>query len=376
MDKLEESFFEILENMRDKQGSKRSKLLTDRLEKYVIEKIGEEAEYRELGGYKKFCDQIFKMQETNIISKLAKSESNGKKPRLDKVYWLLPKHNKNYWNDVQITMVSNVLNINFFLKNKKYQTPDEWRKIKIIYELMKLREKRIPIIKEERSLMMFNNERWIKGMEAEKWLNSPDGHTIMNRLKIKPEHLHFKEIREPFIYWQNEDCPLHHKKEVLIVENLATFHTMKFLLNQKTLWRFGPIPHLLIWGAGSRIEGTIDYLQDVVKDPLELSIRYAGDIDYEGFAIYYRLKEKNKHLSLSLAIPIYKFMTEHGLKYKSFITKDQRMTIGNLSKLKTELESYPDIYNVLEKLWHERERVAQEVFNIELLISEGWVTLE
>ncbi|MBU8729730.1 DUF2220 domain-containing protein [Cytobacillus oceanisediminis] len=372
MSEIKNVLREILSGHQEKQKASRKKLDVEQLEEIVIRKVGSHQYYGELGGYRMFRDSYLELcEEFVIIPVKTNGKTNEKRDSLHKFWWLEPKYDKNQWDRKDILILSSVLNIDYYLKNKAYQTEEELKLVYTIYEYMKKGRPKVTLCREERSLMMFNQSEHLTEMETEKYLASREGRALLKRLELDERELGFEVVKEPFIYWENEKAPLHHRKEVLIVEGLATFHTLKKILQKGFSWNIGPIPYLLIWGAGHRIEGTIPYLEDIVEDPNELTIRYAGDIDYTGFDIFYNLQKKNKHLSLHLAYDLYQFLCSFGQDYAHTIDNEQVRKDSLLAQIQIDFNDYPECYQVIEHLWKNRLRIPQELLNLETLIRKG-----
>jgi hypothetical protein len=374
--KIKRIIREILREQQEKQGGAKKKIDIEELETSVIKNVGSFEEYQDLGGYREFYHSYLSLvNEFKLTPVKSNSNTIEKKLNLKRFWWLEPIYNKNRWSPDTIIKLSTVLNIDFYLRNKKYQTEKELIKIEVIYNYMKQFQPKETICREERSLMIFNHlEHLLEGIEAEKYLASREGKLLLKRLQLDENQLGYEVVKEPFIYWENDKVPKHHQQEVLIVEGLATFHTLKKILKRGIAWHLGPIPALLIWGAGRRIEGTISYLEDIVEKPEELTIRYAGDIDYEGFDILYNLKKKNKHLSLHMATEFYRFLCSFGEEYAHTINRDQFRRDELLNFIQNDLKDDPQTFQVIKQLWEKRLRIPQELINIETLAMKGWLS--
>ncbi|MCT2347107.1 DUF2220 domain-containing protein [Niallia taxi] len=356
----------------DRQGKAKKLLSTDKLEGEIIRHIGDAKLYQELGGYKSFHAAVTNLLEEKRLKQLTKPILNGKKPALSRNYWLLPKHTINTWTDEWIMKLLLHLNLDFYLRHKKHQTEEEGRLIQSIYFFLLEKEKYAIVTREERSLMLFKREKLPDNIEAEKFLASKEGVRLMRRLKLIPEDLAFKVVREPFHYWKNPTAPEAHKQEVLIVEGLSTYHTLKEMMEKGLPWKFGPVPTYLIWGEGYRIEKTISYLQDVTPGKVtDLVIRYMGDLDYEGYNIYFGLKEKNPELNISLAHAFYSFLVHYSDEFATKVHTAQRVVDRYLPLLKGEFEQYEEVYPLLKRLWNDNLRIAQEAINIETILRKG-----
>lgn len=371
MGNIKDIMLRSIASMREKQRSSRKLLRIEKFESEVIWTVGSARKYNELGGYKVFHKVITQLRQDGILDDVKKPSLYKKRPRLNETYWILPKYVENTWNKADIANIMNYIKLDFYLRQKKYQTEDEWRKILILYEFVKHKDKYIKITREERSLMLFKNEPLPDDIEAEKYLASSYGTSLMNRLQVTPEDLLYKVVREPFQYWKNEAVAENYPHEVLVVEGLSTYQTLKDVLIRQLPWKFGPIPHFLVWGEGYRICSTLEYLTDISDDPTQLRIRYAGDIDYEGFNIYFEVKNKYRDFTITLAYPFYSFLISYSNEYATNVFKNQNIIDKNLYLLQEEFKNHEDIFADIKALWKERKRIAQECINLETLYHKG-----
>ncbi|MFT9849990.1 Wadjet anti-phage system protein JetD domain-containing protein [Aneurinibacillus sp. REN35] len=368
---IEEIINSLITSLREKQRTSRKLLRIEKFENEVIVAIGSARKYHELGGYKKFYEIITQLKKEGVLQDIANPRFNGKRPRLYETYWLSPKYIENTWNKADMAKVMNYLELGFYLRHKKHQTEDEWRKILILYEFVKSKDSYIKITREERSLMLFKNEQLPDDIEAEKYLASSAGARLMNRLQLKPQDLLYIVVHEPFHYWKNEAVPENNLHEVLVIEGLSTYQTLKEVLIRQLSWNFGPIPHYLIWGEGYRICKTLDYLRDITDDPTQLTIRYSGDIDYEGFNIYFDAKNKYRQFNITLAHSFYAFLISFSNEAATNVLTDQNVIERNLFLLQEEFKNHKEVFEGVKALWNERKRIAQECINFETLFIKG-----
>lgn len=371
MNPIEMSINRIIDTHHEQQYTSKRLIHIGELEREVRDLIGSVSEYKEWGGYKYFQKTVQTLIVDGCMKRLTKPMLNGKTPTLYETYWLMPKYTQHTWDKKEIAKVSSYLDLRFFLRNKKMQTEEEWNHILVLYKFMKEKECHSWVNREERSLMLFIDQVLPEEVDAEKFLSSSRGRKLLQRLSLTLEDLKCQIVREPFHYYKNVHVPAINEKEVLIVEGLNTFNTLKNYLERQYLWSFGPAPHYLIWGEGYRIESTIDYLNDISVNPEELVIRYAGDIDYDGLSIYVELKQKNSKLSIQLSETFYNFMIEHADKFQTDVVKNQRANKKYLNALKKDLSHQIPLYEGIERLWNNRMRIAQECINFETLYQRG-----
>lgn len=362
---IEQQLRIIIKHIQEKKRGRKQKVHIDQLEEYVMRSFAEPKLYREYGGYRVFHDAVVRLKSEGTLVPLARTISNGRSPTLEAWMWVNPLSVQDYWNLEQIARVTDHLDLDYYLKHKEEQTDIEWRKLEIIHRFL-TESYQLPFVsREQRSLLLFSGESWLGEVEAEKWLNHQEGKALMKKLKLTPEKMRYYEVREPFVYWKNNNLENDH---VLILENLSVYHTCKEILKRGERWFLGPVPSIVIWGAGNRIESTIDYIEEVVNDPSKAKIHYAGDLDYSGISIYIRLKEKNKHLHITAAQPFYRFMIQRGKEYVEHIQKEQRRVDSHLKKFLSEFSDLAFIAN-MNQLWIRRKRIAQEVVNDQLIMG-------
>lgn len=364
MDILLERFWEI-------QGKSKKLLKTDEFEITIIKTIGNPRLYHELGGYPVFSRYIKSLVTKGILQEVKQPVQNGKNPSIHKRYWLIPKYEDHHWKKEDMAKMMSFLDLHFYINHKKHQTDAEFKLVNRIYEFMLHRENRVVINREERSLMIFKNEELPANIEAEKFLSSIEGQRLLNRLRLTEEDLLFKIAREPFTHLINERAPQTHNHEVLIVEGYPTYHTLKTMIERDLPWNFGPVPRFLIWGEGYRIHRTIDFLYELCLDPQELTIRYIGDMDYEGFNIYIELKRKNAQLTINLAHAFYSFLSHYVNEFAANVLTNQRIDDSYLLILKEEVKEYKEVHEVINYLWKHGKRIPQECINLETIFKKG-----
>lgn len=354
------------------QGDRKRKIDIERLEQLIINKFKSQEEYNLQGGYRKFCECIRSLEMLHIISPLSScKDTNEKKPVLRRFWWIEPKYTSNQWDSETIARLSTQLNLSFYIRNKKYQTSEELKKLECLHKYLNNTSSDYIIVREERSLLIFNEISAYLNNEPEKFLSSSDGKALLNKLNLSYDDLNCKVVREPFDFWISPDIPISQMSEALVIEGLATYHTLKNMLKKNLYWKLGPKPQILIWGAGRKIEGTIDYLYDIVPNPEKLHIRYAGDIDSEGLDIFYNLKRKNKHLNIIIAAKFYDFLTSRGLEYSKNILTEQRKIDSVLSEMEIEFSEHPSTFSSIKTLWFNKMRIPLEFINLETLAKEG-----
>lgn len=364
--KKEQIIIHLIENVSQqlKLGS-RKKLNMFAIEQEVIRAFHDINRYQEAGGFQLFSSVINQLLKNGIleIPKTARVIQKGPEP-LREWYWLRNNKELTNWSYDQFVEVSDLLDLSYYRSHPLLQTADEWRKIKIIYAFIKNRHLRTPISREERSLHLFSQlSLWNEKEEKEKWLGSKEGKSFLNRLKVTLDDLVCYPVREPFVYYKNPKAT--RVQEVLVLEGLSTFNTCKQLIHRKR-WPFGIEPELLIFGAGFRIIGNFEYIEELLPNPGSVNVRYAGDLDPEGYKIFIDFKGAYPQFPIHLATEFYEWSLSHGFGQKTFIITEQKITEKQLALFLSEFQ-VPEIKESLTLLLQNKERIAQEVFNAESL---------
>ena len=128
----------------------------------------------------------------------------------------------------------------------------------------------------------FYDEKFLKNRKE----TAKGKYGILNRLKLDYNDLKMKKYGEMFIYWNRG---VKDPKNIIILENHSTFFTYKKVAENKGNI-LGFVPDALIYGEGKKIENSFSFLEEIA-DINNVEILYFGDIDSEGFGIYYRLKK-------------------------------------------------------------------------------------
>lgn len=108
-----------------------------------------------------------------------------------------------------------------------------------------------------------------------------------------------------FIYWNRG---IRNPKNIIILENHSTFFSYKQIA-EKGLDIFNFKPDILIYGEGKKIENSFSFIEEIA-DIENIKVLYFGDIDLEGFGIYYRLKERYPNIDINLQKEAYIHLLE------------------------------------------------------------------
>ncbi|MFK3957888.1 Wadjet anti-phage system protein JetD domain-containing protein [Guptibacillus hwajinpoensis] len=324
--------------------------------------------YRASGGYKMFAQGILRAIDLGIIKEMKSVSLNGRNPVLKKEYWLLGIRKKPHLNKDLILKVSDELDLPLSLVNKYDQDGPEWLKIRKIYEFLKSNEPKEYLIREERSLLLFGDVV-DNVIEAEKFLSSNKGKQLLDKIGINLSDLKCKIVREEFLWWKDLDIRLVNLRKILIVEGLATYNTIKELL-VTSKWPFKYRPDMVIFGSGYKIHSSFEYIEDLFINTRNLDIKYFGDLDPEGFQIYFQLKNRYRSHSIQLAVELYHYLLDRGYQYKTLVLTEQSFIKNSYIRIWEELGLHPQLKLILENLWAEKLRVPQEALNKETI--RGW----
>ncbi|WP_217266791.1 hypothetical protein [Paenibacillus tianmuensis] len=356
------------------KSGERKKFNTLQLEKKVIQNFNNLKQYDEVGGSKRFSLCIQQFMATGILIKPTTAKAiNIGSSNLCEWYWLRAAQPAEEWSYNQILEVSDLIDLTFYIKNPKLQTSDVWAKIKCIHKFLQTRHLRVPISREQRSLQIFSGlSPWVETETKEKWLGSETGKVFLKRLNINLNHLVAYTLREPFIYYNNPRSS--EVKEVLVLEGLSAYDTCKRMLYENIPWCFGPEPDLIIFGAGFQILGNFEYIIELDCKPSNITVRYVGDVDPEGYKIYTEFKRVYSPYDYNIvqSDSMYEWMLKYGFHAKAPILTEQKINDRQFATFISEIKSEEAIERILMlKIRH--ERVAQEVFNLEAILESSTV---
>lgn len=193
---------------------------------------------------------------------------------------------------------------------------------------------------------------------------------LLRRTGLALEDLLAKVHGEPFVFWPVPGTKLSEAKEALIVENLSLFHTIRRVLEWDGCVA-GLRPNILIYGEGKKIEASLSFLKDIT-DASQLTLRYAGDIDQEGWGIYIRLKHKYPEVHIELAVPLYEAMVR--VKRTVPIGKQvHREEVLALVLEELENAGRGELRSAVMECWNGQLRIPQEVLTVESLrVGKEW----
>ncbi|WP_405100014.1 Wadjet anti-phage system protein JetD domain-containing protein [Oceanobacillus sp. FSL H7-0719] len=309
--------------------------------------------YFEMNGYQLFYEAIETMQEEGVLSPIHNKQLNGKSPALSLYYWVNMKAKASKWDRLEMMRLSDTFYFSYYEAHPEYQTKEEWERIVKLYTFLQTADVREVVSMEERSLELFGHEKFLQ--DAKEF---PEGKGFLTRIGVSEEALKMVKYGEPFVFWLKQGKEYVDVHRVLIVENLAFFHTAVRLLEENVL---DYEPELIIYGEGTKIERSFSFFFEMFPSKNYL-FYYAGDIDAAGYGILIRLIEKFPDLTIQPALKIYR-------KMLACIEQRNDQKSGQSGNI-----AYRDAFfqwfteeeqHILRKLWDEKKRIPQEVLTIE-----------
>lgn len=386
---MQKMIIKYIEN-RYKIGKRKTFNLAE-LESYLIQKLGGVTSYSNKGGYETLFQVMNNLNKEGFIIAVKNSPLNGKNPPL-KIRWRIQMENKQTgWSSRRFFQFSDRLNLSFYQRNPEHQTEDEWQKIEAIYSFLKDREKREWASLEERSLELFDDE---------KFLYDSSNKAVLNRLKLSLVDLKAKKYGEMFIYWRkswNRKTLNSRGLKVLILENHSTFFSSKRILQEgKDI--LGEFYDMLIFGQGKKIIKSLSFLNEIITHdeidnhskniepdlinttdknpapgeitiPEDIEILYFGDIDPEGFLIYRLLKERYGEYDIKLCLQLYSELLQAAERF--YPCDNQRRDERDLQFVLDEFiaGNYIEEAEKTKELWYNDKRIPQELITYEYLIN-------
>lgn len=272
MCKLKELILEVL------QSKKNKRFQTVELEKEIKQLLGEE---RGAFFYRDFGQSIEELENGGKIKKIKSSKKYNANARLFNKYQLIEETIEidQAFITTLLTEFHPSMNTTYYFKN-----PHKFEK-----DLPFIKQISFFLIQKDKSTDWISlNERSYELFGNEKFLASNDGQKLLTRIAITNDDLCSFQTYEPFFYYQKPTTKI---ENILIIENKDTFFSMKKLMNEgMTTWG-GKTISLLIYGEGSKITRSIEFIEELGINPT-IPIYYYGDLDPEGISIYYRTMQK------------------------------------------------------------------------------------
>lgn len=239
--------------------------------------------------YQFLFDFIIQRIKSGELKVIKASGINGKKPALYNEYWEIQEKAGMDENEIELLTykLHSSLDASFYIKN-----PDKYKKDSVYIKLLNayLKEQ-----KEKLSLEMTINERSFDIFRREKFIKQEGGKTLLNRLKLPENALHYYETSEPLAYYsKHKNTP----QNMLVIENKDTFFSMRKYLNEGGESIFGKEIGTLIYGGGKAVFKSFADFESGVEEYFshpQNTVWYFGDLDYEGILIYELLREEFFH---------------------------------------------------------------------------------
>jgi hypothetical protein len=310
-------------------------------------------DYFEMDGYKLFHRAIETLQAEGQLIPIQNNQYNGRNPSLPLYYWINMKAQEDKWDRLEMMKLGDQFDFSYYERYPQWQTRDEWIRIQNVYTFLKSAQEREIVSFEERSLELFGHEKFLLDGDS-----FPDGRGFLNRIGISEDQLKMVHYGEPFVYWLKQGIEINEIQRILIVENLSFFHTSIKLLEANKL---DYEPELIIYGEGMKIERSFSFFYRMFPAKNYL-FYYVGDLDAEGYGILIRLIEKYPESCIQPALKIYRRML------KSLDQRNEQKQ-GQTPNIK-----FRDLFfqwfteeeqALLQQLWLENKRIAQEVLTIE-----------
>lgn len=333
----------------------RTKLKLEKLEQEIIGTYEYRSDYVDAGGFSKFQAGMKALLAEGYLTPLIRPKKY-KSSALDEVYWLAETASTTEgWNKASMLRVlaAHPLKINYYMNHPAEQTAQVWEYIERIYTFLQSAGEREIITREERSLELFGDEKFLSGKE---------GMQLLTRLGITLENLKAVTVREHFEYYPE---PLQSVRCILISENHSFYDSAKRLIKAgKSVC--GLQPDMLIYGEGWKIASSLMFLEELDVDPVGASIFYVGDLDKAGWDIYGNLKLSYPHFKLNLALTVYEYMVDVAKQTYPY-ANEQKCTASHLELVLQELSAVPRLKLCIEKLLEVNNRIPQEVLNYEVM---------
>ncbi|TDO83355.1 uncharacterized protein DUF2220 [Halanaerobium saccharolyticum] len=364
--KEEEKWNKLFKKFRKEELAHRKRFELAELEDYFKTKLGGVSAYQAAGGYQKLYQLLQKLEANHKISTIKSSDFNQRQPQLKK-RWRLVKKEHQHWSDKDILRLSRHLNLNYYLKRPEQQTEELKQKLFSLCNFLNSKAEREWASREERSLELFADE---------KFLSRAEGKKLLNNLKLSLADLKAQQYNHLFVYWTQDPTQI---KNILIMENHSAFIGAKKAL-AAGFNIFAKNFDTVIYGQGKKIVSSFSFLEELLGVNLlanerkkrnkieELNIYYAGDLDPEGFAIYKTLKEKYLQYEIELLEEYYQLLVEESNKfYPSQKRQNKNKNVLAVVAAEFQAQDFAELAASLEKAWEKDLRLPQELITFEVL---------
>lgn len=266
---------------RHQKGEKMKRLV--QFKKKIIDLEELNKLYR-LENYGLLYEKVIQLVESGGLEPVKASGLNGKHPALYKRYRIVQveKDRSSYVEELTYEM-STLLDVSYYLNHlDKYE--EVRQEILLLNHYLKQRK--------DEALYVSLNERSFEIWGREKYLKQEGGMTLLKKLGLPLKELKVYETVTPVAYYvQHKNVP----QNVLIVENMDTFYSMRQHLMAGKSQIGGEKIGTLIYGAGKQIVKGFDTFMALGEAYLRHegnNFLYFGDLDYEGISIYEHLAQR------------------------------------------------------------------------------------
>ncbi|MFI8713238.1 Wadjet anti-phage system protein JetD domain-containing protein [Brevibacillus brevis] len=353
---MKEELQEFLLANRPTSG-KRKKIDIEQMLQDITRACGGVHHFEDQGGYPQLVYLLKESEYEGMISPVKKSPLTHRRPYIRSQYWLQGEDANGRWNPLEVMALRDRLSLAYYERHPEEQTDNTWKAIQSVYTFVKDAESREVIPREERSLELFGDE---------KFLSEEPGVSLLRNLSLSLQDIKARKNEEPFIYYHVGRNP---PRRILIIENLSTFSSWKRLMQQGREWPSFPID-LVIYGEGKKIGKSFAYTQEIGLNGESERFYYFGDLDYEGVSIYVSLKERYPTYRIKLALPLYEEMLRQAQKGYSY-TKTQRLSSHALDVFFEEIEQEmeEELAAKAKEFLQQVVRIPQEILNYERMLE-------
>jgi hypothetical protein len=266
-------------------------------------------EYVSAQDYGDYYKIMIELVESNVITPVKSSGSNGMRPPLYKRYNIMKPAVKYDELIPEIRLLNEKLNIEGYLNEpEKYKNHRDW--ILPIDNFLKNEAAKleIPCSINERSFQLFQKEKALR--------ENRELAVVLNFNPGLKNALNFYDTPEPFhaFYTSRIDVGLTNRiLNILIIENKDTWYTLRNRMKPGFCSIAGLSFQCILYGEGRKIARIKDSLTDFdhcyFKDA-KTCYYYFGDLDYEGIDIVHDLINANPLLQINLMLPLYHSMLD------------------------------------------------------------------
>jgi hypothetical protein len=366
MVKEEQKWIKLFQKFKKEKLAGRLRFQLADLEKYIQSKLGGASAYLAAGGYHNLYQLLKKMEAGSKIRAIKSADFNQRQPQL-KERWQLIKEESSGWQEKEILKLSRQLKLNYYLKRPEQQSGELKDRLFRLCNFLSTKSEREWASREERSLELFADE---------KFLSRAEGKKLLNNLDLSLADLKAQQYNHLFVYWTLKPDQI---KNILIMENHSAFIGAK-----KSLARgidiFEQGFDTVIFGQGKRIVNSFSFLEELLGLDREaeamtdrsakidqLKIYYAGDLDPEGLAIYTALKDKYPDFAIKLLGEYYQLLLEESDGFYP-CQKRQNKNQQVLARVEAELreQGFAELAEKLQRAWENDLRLPQELVTLEV----------